>query len=53
MPPKWSKVPKDKEIIAGESITLECEADGFPAPTIKWKLPEKSKFYQIPEFREK
>lgn len=35
------------ESIVGASIVLECEADGYPTPTITWKIPEKGKYHVL------
>ncbi|XP_054719282.1 hemicentin-1-like [Uloborus diversus] len=36
--PEWKIVPEDQERIAGESLSLECSANGFPEPIIAWKI---------------
>ncbi|XP_055939182.1 cell adhesion molecule DSCAML1-like isoform X5 [Argiope bruennichi] len=35
-PPTWLKEPKDVYISAGENISIECSATGFPVPNVTW-----------------
>ncbi|KAG8172953.1 hypothetical protein JTE90_005602 [Oedothorax gibbosus] len=35
-PPKWIKEPKDAYVSAGDNITIECSASGFPLPDVTW-----------------
>ncbi|XP_070509703.1 cell adhesion molecule Dscam1 isoform X3 [Chironomus tepperi] len=37
VPPKWITEPKDSNVQAGQDVLLNCEAEGFPLPTITWK----------------
>ncbi|KAH8026100.1 hypothetical protein HPB51_015449 [Rhipicephalus microplus] len=37
VPPYWRKQPTDKAGILGESIIIDCQADGVPHPQIRWK----------------
>lgn len=38
VPPHWGdKPPKDISVSAGKDVMLDCEAEGFPVPTIVWK----------------
>ena len=37
VPPKWLLEPKDASVQAGQDIVLDCQADGYPNPTITWK----------------
>ncbi|XP_035221086.1 Down syndrome cell adhesion molecule-like protein 1 homolog isoform X2 [Stegodyphus dumicola] len=41
VPPKWVSIPTDRETIAGEDLSLECSADGFPSPTVTWKIQDR------------
>lgn len=34
--PEIILAPENQLVIAGKSITLECDADGEPDPVIKW-----------------
>ncbi|KAG8173633.1 hypothetical protein JTE90_000474, partial [Oedothorax gibbosus] len=34
--PKWIKEPKDTYVSAGDNITMECSASGFPPPDVTW-----------------
>ncbi|KAG8178102.1 hypothetical protein JTE90_017450 [Oedothorax gibbosus] len=36
-PATWSKEPQDIETIEGESVILQCAADGSPVPRVSWK----------------
>lgn len=45
-PPRWTKKPQSGVYSTGGSGILLCEAEGDPAPTIKWRvngLPIESK----------
>ncbi|XP_035232058.1 Down syndrome cell adhesion molecule-like protein Dscam2 [Stegodyphus dumicola] len=35
-PPTWIKEPKDVITQEGESLTVECSAEGVPTPKITW-----------------
>ncbi|XP_023213824.1 Down syndrome cell adhesion molecule-like protein Dscam2 [Centruroides sculpturatus] len=37
VPPFWKSEPSDKEAIMGESIMIDCQANGFPSPQVRWK----------------
>ncbi|XP_042142402.1 Down syndrome cell adhesion molecule-like protein Dscam2 [Ixodes scapularis] len=37
VPPYWRKQPMDKAGILGESVLIDCQADGVPHPQIRWK----------------
>lgn len=37
VPPKWSIEPKDFNVQADQDVVLDCQADGYPRPTITWK----------------
>ncbi|XP_054724330.1 cell adhesion molecule DSCAML1-like [Uloborus diversus] len=36
-PPKWSVIPADEVVAAGERLVLNCLASGSPTPNIVWK----------------
>jgi hypothetical protein len=36
-PPKWVTEPRNAFAILGSSLSVDCLADGFPAPNISWK----------------
>ncbi|XP_072306289.1 neural cell adhesion molecule L1.1-like [Eucyclogobius newberryi] len=37
-PPFWVKEPQDLMYAPGESVRLDCQAEGFPTPTITWSM---------------
>ena len=37
VPPKWIVEPEDQSVILGNSVTIPCEANGSPSPTLLWK----------------
>lgn len=37
VPPRWRLEPNDVAIAAGQDVTLQCQADGYPKPIITWK----------------
>ncbi|KAH8408036.1 hypothetical protein KR222_011729 [Zaprionus bogoriensis] len=36
VPPRWSYEPMDMAIILGNTISINCEANGYPIPAITW-----------------
>ncbi|KRK05471.1 uncharacterized protein Dyak_GE29085, partial [Drosophila yakuba] len=34
--PRWSYEPMDTAIMLGNTISINCEAEGYPIPTITW-----------------
>lgn len=36
MPPQWSFEPQDTNAMLGNPIAINCEANGYPQPTITW-----------------
>ncbi|PNF21232.1 hypothetical protein B7P43_G04189 [Cryptotermes secundus] len=37
VPPEWVIEPKDTSVVAGQTVALHCQADGFPLPTVIWR----------------
>ncbi|OXA56397.1 Down syndrome cell adhesion molecule-like protein Dscam2 [Folsomia candida] len=37
IPPKWILEPRDVNVSAGHSFSLQCRAEGHPTPSITWK----------------
>ncbi len=37
MPPKWVIEPKNSNAVEGNSVKIDCAADGFPIVQITWK----------------
>lgn len=37
VPPRWTVEPSDSNAAAGQDVTLHCQADGYPLPTITWR----------------
>ncbi|KAL1110142.1 hypothetical protein AAG570_008219 [Ranatra chinensis] len=37
VPPRWISEPVDTSIALGFDVTLHCQADGYPQPTIIWR----------------
>ncbi|XP_026321143.1 Down syndrome cell adhesion molecule-like protein Dscam2 isoform X3 [Hyposmocoma kahamanoa] len=37
VPPRWRLEPNDVAVAAGQDVTLQCQADGYPKPIITWK----------------
>ncbi|RWS31327.1 cell adhesion molecule-like protein [Leptotrombidium deliense] len=40
VPPFWVKEPTDTEVLIGQRLVLDCQANGFPEPQIRWKRME-------------
>jgi len=52
-PPTFVKSPRNIKALDGETITLECRAEGYPAPTIAWhkdgsRLPSDGRHILLP-----
>lgn len=62
VPPKWTIEPKTAQVILSKSITINCQAEGFPKPKITWKkaiiaafsneVSQDDKLSQSHEFRD-
>ncbi|KAI9578570.1 hypothetical protein GQX74_009144 [Glossina fuscipes] len=37
VPPRWIIKPSDQDAILGNPVSIRCQADGFPVPTVQWK----------------
>lgn len=37
VPPKWIYEPRNVQVILGKSVTINCQAEGYPKPKIVWK----------------
>ncbi|PRD22177.1 UNVERIFIED_CONTAM: Down syndrome cell adhesion molecule [Trichonephila clavipes] len=37
VPPYWRSQPTDRSAVMGESLTVDCQANGFPVPQVRWK----------------
>ncbi|XP_015601116.1 Down syndrome cell adhesion molecule-like protein Dscam2 isoform X2 [Cephus cinctus] len=37
VPPRWTVEPIDQTAIVGHGVSIACQAEGFPIPTISWK----------------
>ncbi|KAK8788727.1 hypothetical protein V5799_021505 [Amblyomma americanum] len=35
--PRWRHEPQDKAATLGHQVRFDCQADGFPAPAVRWK----------------
>ncbi|CAG2104883.1 unnamed protein product, partial [Medioppia subpectinata] len=42
VPPKWIIEPKNRDAIEGNSVRIDCSADGFPIVQITWKRLQHS-----------
>ncbi|CAN7998394.1 unnamed protein product, partial [Ixodes hexagonus] len=40
VPPMWTTEPNNGNVVLGETVVLDCAADGFPLPRIDWKRAE-------------
>ncbi|EFX86866.1 hypothetical protein DAPPUDRAFT_43826, partial [Daphnia pulex] len=36
VPPFWSVEPRDVSVLAGQPLTVHCQADGYPKPNVTW-----------------
>ncbi|KAG8228351.1 hypothetical protein J437_LFUL006802, partial [Ladona fulva] len=37
VPPRWVREPHDQNVTVGGSVIFECQAEGFPTPTVVWR----------------
>lgn len=37
VPPRWKTEPADVSVERNRHVTLHCQADGVPIPTVMWK----------------
>ncbi|XP_032663876.1 Down syndrome cell adhesion molecule-like protein Dscam2 isoform X6 [Odontomachus brunneus] len=37
VPPKWTVEPIDQNAVVGHGVSIACQAEGFPIPTVTWK----------------
>lgn len=37
VPPKWTVEPIDQSAVVGHGVSIACQAEGFPIPTVTWK----------------
>ena len=37
VPPRWTVEPSDTNVVLGFDIILDCQAEGYPEPTIIWR----------------
>lgn len=37
VPPHWTVEPTDANIASGQDVTLHCQADGYPVPSVTWR----------------
>ncbi|KAL3225999.1 hypothetical protein MRX96_025279 [Rhipicephalus microplus] len=40
VPPQWIIEPAETSVIKGKTVVIDCEADGFPKPRIRWTKAE-------------
>lgn len=36
VPPRWISEPKDTALMLGNGMSIACQAEGYPTPTITW-----------------
>lgn len=37
VPPRWKTEPSDVSVERNRHVTLHCQAEGVPTPTVQWK----------------
>nr|CAD7399479.1 unnamed protein product [Timema cristinae] len=37
VPPRWTVEAADASVASGQDVTLHCQADGYPVPSIMWR----------------
>ncbi|XP_053686439.1 cell adhesion molecule Dscam2 [Sabethes cyaneus] len=51
VPPTWKQEPSDLSVIMGSTISVTCEAEGFPQPKVTWYRGQhkmSKNFHSIP-----
>jgi hypothetical protein len=46
VPPRWLMEPTDYSVVQGNPVSLHCQVDGFPKPTVTWKQAVGMYFFQ-------
>ncbi|XP_067138815.1 cell adhesion molecule Dscam1-like isoform X2 [Centruroides vittatus] len=36
VPPRWVIEPSDASVVKGKSVVIDCQAEGFPQPRVRW-----------------
>ncbi|XP_026667760.1 Down syndrome cell adhesion molecule-like protein Dscam2 isoform X6 [Ceratina calcarata] len=37
VPPRWTVEPIDQNAVVGHGVSIACQAEGFPIPTVTWR----------------
>lgn len=37
VPPRWQIEPTDANVAAGQDVMLDCQAIGYPVPSVMWR----------------
>ncbi|XP_069701681.1 cell adhesion molecule Dscam2 isoform X1 [Periplaneta americana] len=53
VPPRWVVEPTDASVERNKHVTLHCQAQGVPQPTVIWKKATGSKSGEYEEIRER
>jgi hypothetical protein len=53
VPPRWKIEPSDINVERNRHVTLHCQAEGVPAPSVVWKKAAGSRTSEFEEIREK
>ncbi len=40
VPPFWMMEPRDVGALLGQTLTVHCQADGYPKPNVTWSRGE-------------
>jgi len=50
VPPKWVIEPQDASVLRGRTALIDCQADGFPPPSIHWSKTDGNTRYTTSSF---
>lgn len=50
VPPRWTVEPIDQNAVVGHGVSIACQAEGFPIPTVTWKQSIGKSRLSLPEY---
>ncbi|XP_076361336.1 cell adhesion molecule Dscam1-like isoform X2 [Tachypleus tridentatus] len=47
VPPKWKIAPTDHSVVFGDTVVMDCQAEGFPHPRTWWEISDGSALHNF------